>query len=63
MSGKRDGKIWIDGIENPFEGQEAAKVEANSEDVVAILPDTWVVKVGGQSIMDRGREAILPLVN
>ena len=28
----------------------------------AILPDTTVVKIGGQSLMDRGSEAILPIV-
>jgi len=28
-----------------------------------ILPDVTVVKVGGQSLMDRGREAVLPVVD
>ena len=27
-----------------------------------ILPDVSVIKVGGQSFIDRGREAVLPLV-
>jgi molybdenum storage protein len=27
-----------------------------------ILPDVTVVKVGGQSLMDRGREAVYPVV-
>ena len=31
-------------------------------DPVAILPDTRVLKIGGQSIMDRGRSAVLPLL-
>ena len=28
-----------------------------------ILPDVTVVKVGGQSLMDRGREAVYPVVD
>jgi molybdenum storage protein len=31
-------------------------------DAVAMLPDAKVIKVGGQSIMDRGREAVFPIV-
>ena len=30
---------------------------------VAMLPTTRVVKIGGQSIMDRGREAVFPLLD
>src|SRR5213075_2261922 len=30
--------------------------------VVTILPDANVIKLGGQSIMDRGRAAVFPLV-
>ena len=29
---------------------------------IRVLPDVSVVKVGGQSFMDRGREAVFPLV-
>jgi molybdenum storage protein len=29
---------------------------------VAVMPDVRVVKVGGQSIMDRGREALFPIL-
>jgi molybdenum storage protein len=29
---------------------------------IAIMPDVCVVKIGGQSIMDRGRAAVFPLV-
>ena len=29
---------------------------------VALMPDVRVVKVGGQSLMDRGREAIFPVL-
>jgi molybdenum storage protein len=27
-----------------------------------LLPDAWVVKIGGQSVIDRGSSAVLPLV-
>lgn len=30
---------------------------------VAIMPDVRVIKIGGQSIMDRGRAAVFPLVD
>ena len=29
---------------------------------VRLLPDAWVVKIGGQSVIDRGRKALFPLV-
>ena len=29
---------------------------------VPMMPDTRVIKIGGQSVMDRGREALFPLV-
>jgi molybdenum storage protein len=35
---------------------------SNYEDAIRILPDVNVVKIGGQSIMDRGRGAVFPLV-
>src|SRR5262245_27964712 len=33
------------------------------EDPIRVLPDVNVVKIGGQSIMDRGRAAVFPLVD
>lgn len=40
------------------------KVIANSESpVTAILPDVNVIQIGGRSIMDRGRTALLPLLD
>src|SRR5262245_19786010 len=30
---------------------------------VAIMPDVRVIKIGGQSIMDRGRAAVFPLID
>src|SRR2546423_14690342 len=31
--------------------------------IVSILPDANVVKIGGQSIIDRGRAAVFPLID
>jgi molybdenum storage protein len=44
-----------------FTTEEAEKL-ASGREVVRILPDVKVVKIGGQSFMDRGAEAVLPLV-
>ena len=33
----------------------------NSENEYAIMPDVVLVSLGGQSIFDRGRSAILPI--
>ncbi|WP_428261528.1 uridine kinase [Haliangium sp.] len=30
---------------------------------VAVMPDVKVVKIGGQSVMDRGREAVFPILD
>jgi molybdenum storage protein len=35
----------------------------NQTPVYQILPDANVVKIGGQSVIDRGREAVLPLID
>ena len=32
------------------------------QEVIRILPDVHVIKVGGQSFMDRGRAAVIPLI-
>ncbi len=36
--------------------------ESRYEESIRVLPDVNVVKIGGQSIMDRGRAAVFPLV-
>ncbi len=66
MISKRDGKIWTAGMDNQFTGQTMANLEflesicdAPSIDV---LPDVWILKIGGQSIMDRGRAAVFPII-
>src|SRR5205814_5624509 len=41
--------------------QEMARFDA--QPVIQILPDANVIKVGGQSFIDRGREAVFPLID
>ena len=67
MIDKKDGKIWIEGLDNVFSGQTLASLdllasEATGRPIVAVLPDVWVLKLGGQSIMDRGQEAVYPIL-
>ncbi len=71
MIEKRDGKIWTAGMDNLFAGQTLAGIEISKIDfgdsmssapTIAVLPDIWVLKIGGQSIMDRGREAVYPIM-
>ncbi len=63
---KKDGKIWIDGINTPLnnESMSSKKLRSTIEgrETIAILPDVWVIKIGGQSIMDRGAEAVMPIL-
>ncbi len=63
---KKDGKIWIDGINNPLnnESMSSKKLRNSIQDrkTIAILPDVWVIKIGGQSIMDRGAQAVFPIL-
>ncbi len=39
-----------------------ALIDEENAPIRPILPNTKVIKIGGQSIMDRGREALYPLV-
>ena len=54
-------------IDTPF--REISFTHANAaklgegQEVIRILPDVHVIKIGGQSFMDRGRSAVLPLVD
>lgn len=63
---KKDGKIWIDGIDTELTGQSLSSKELRTSlgkrEVIKILPEVWVVKIGGQSVMDRGAEAVLPIL-
>ncbi len=53
-------------IETPFRqvsfSSRQAETLASNTPVLRILPDVNVIKLGGQSIMDRGAAAVLPLV-
>lgn len=66
MATKKDGKIWISGMDNALHEKSLHSHDiqerfANRE-TVPVLPDVWIVKLGGQSIMDRGRAAVYPIV-
>ena len=41
---------------------EREMARLDSQPVIQILPDANVIKVGGQSFIDRGREAVFPLI-
>ncbi|MCP3916782.1 MAG: uridine kinase [bacterium] len=67
MTTKRDGKIWIEGLDNLFDGKQGTTLdtlaaEENLKPIVPVMPDVWVLKMGGQSIMDRGAEAVNPIL-
>jgi molybdenum storage protein len=42
---------------------EALLAETDAQPVLPILPDANVVKIGGQSFIDRGRAAVFPLLD
>ncbi|HEX2281382.1 MAG TPA: hypothetical protein VHG52_06425 [Thermomicrobiales bacterium] len=42
---------------------EALLSETEAHPVLAILPDANVIKIGGQSLIDRGRVAVFPLLD
>jgi molybdenum storage protein len=42
---------------------EALLAETSAQPVLPILPDANVVKIGGRSIIDRGRAAVFPLLD
>jgi molybdenum storage protein len=41
---------------------EALLIETDAHPVLSILPDANVIKIGGQSLIDRGRTAVFPLL-
>lgn len=63
---KKDGKIWIDGIDTELTGQSLSSRELRASlghrKTITVLPDVWVIKIGGQSVMDRGAAAVLPIL-
>jgi len=42
---------------------DALLAETNETPVLPILPDANVIKIGGQSLIDRGRAAVFPLID
>src|SRR5437899_7176688 len=42
---------------------ESEMARLDTQPVIQILPDANVIKVGGQSFIDRGREAVFPLID
>ncbi|MDH5710279.1 MAG: uridine kinase [Gammaproteobacteria bacterium] len=66
MATKKDGKIWTAGMDNAFTGQTLTSLELINETsnntTLPVLPEVWVLKIGGQSIMDRGRAAVFPIL-
>jgi molybdenum storage protein len=63
---KRDGKIWIEGIDNALSEESLSGREVRGKFAdrasVSVLPDVWMLKIGGQSIMDRGKAAVHPIL-
>lgn len=59
---KKEGKIWIAGIETELTNQSLSSRELRSSlgkrETIKVLPDVWVIKIGGQSVMDRGADAV-----
>ncbi|WP_394820630.1 hypothetical protein [Pendulispora albinea] len=52
-------------IESPLANSTLTHSQAStfSYDPVALMPDVKVLKVGGQSVMDRGRAALFPILD
>jgi len=66
MSLKRDesGRLHI---ESPLMGESLMDKQllagTDTAPIYRLMPDLMVVKIGGQSIIDRGRKALLPLLD
>lgn len=64
---KIDGKISVPGLESPLYGQtlssQSFRESLGERETISVLPDIWVVKIGGQSVMDRGAKAVLPILD
>ena len=42
---------------------EALLAQTDTQPVIPILPDANVIKIGGQSLIDRGRAAVFPVID
>jgi molybdenum storage protein len=61
----KDKKTGRKEIETEFMGESMSSktlIASTEGDVIRILPDVNVVKIGGQSILDRGRPAVYPIL-
>jgi len=62
----KDKKTGRKEIETEFMGESMSSktlIASTEGDVIRILPDVNVVKIGGQSILDRGRPAVYPILD
>lgn len=66
MSKKRDGRLWTAGLDGAFAGRGTGNLAAQkllpTSPTVKVAPNLWILKIGGQSIMDRGRSAVFPII-
>ena len=66
MTIQRDtsGRLQID---SPFMGEsmmdKSLLASTDTGPIYRLMPDLIVVKIGGQSIIDRGREALMPILD
>lgn len=58
MSGRRTIESAL--ADSPLTSSSAAEIDYSP---VAMMPDVKVLKIGGQSIMDRGRHAVFPILD
>jgi molybdenum storage protein len=62
----KDKKTGRKEIETEFMGESMSSktlIASTEGDVIRILPDVNVVKIGGQSVLDRGRPAVYPILD
>ncbi len=54
------------GLEGAFAGRGTGNLAAQellpSSPTITVAPNVWILKIGGQSIMDRGRKAVFPVI-
>ncbi len=66
MSLKRDERGRLH-IESPLMGEslmdKSLLASTEREEIYRLMPDLVVAKIGGQSIIDRGRQALLPILD
>jgi molybdenum storage protein len=63
MSGQRSSANHVESILMRESLMDKNVIARTDGPVVSILPDVNVIQIGGRSIMDRGRSALLPLLD